>query len=207
MADDYRDIGAADFVRFEKIRRDFAGFVESLNLVSNTSPGVIQTDPVVMTHELLPGFFGNAETFYVESQETLNVGAQNDIFIPSETDLDLINRTQIVLGVQNNYEGQGDAFVELFSPLKGVQQRIFLDAQEVAAPTSVGVLYGGRGQGDIGGSFTFTRMRGLRTRIIPPGYYVRYSFQNGGAPGTDNEWRCFYSEQPANIPFTTSTIP
>lgn len=52
MPSDYRDLGLEGFARFEKIRVTDEEIVRRFNLITNSGPGTLQIDPVLVVYDL-----------------------------------------------------------------------------------------------------------------------------------------------------------
>lgn len=88
--DDYRDIGAKDFERYEKIRTRFSEIVDDFDLVTNSTPGTLMADPVFVVYDLAratgapPELTVETATFkraVIEQTVALAAGASSDTLV------------------------------------------------------------------------------------------------------------------------------
>lgn len=201
MPDDLRDIGASDFVRFEKIRERISSIVTDLDLVTNATPGVLQIDPVITTY-ILNGRLQTQTTGFWQGNRQIETISQTIGAASSGTVTIASAFTDVWVAVaglvfQTNSDS-GSVILQLSDGTDVVE----LSRKEINYGTTNTVVYR-----RIDGTFASgDDWRALRPRIVPPGQDLELEFLNT-SPGDDNDVDVRVSfctsaaDQPVNIPF------
>jgi hypothetical protein len=208
--DDLRDIGLSDFVRFEKVRRNFPDVAEQFNLVTNSSSGVYQIDPIVAVHEVLPGNFSSisANDFRsISVSGSPGDDAEFDTPVPA-TDTELDSATWI-LGATITYRDSGVGQFTLVAP-DPASFSIGTASVEVSSPGSGFGRLQGRVQGSpsipIGVNLELEEFSALRARVLPPGLVALVGFINRSGAAQDVDIDVLYVNQPPGLTYTNNGI-
>lgn len=208
--DDLRDVGLRDFVRFEKVRRNFPDVAEQFNLVTNSSSGVYQIDPILAVHEVLPGNFStvNAADFrFISVSGSPGDDAEFDTPVPA-TDTELDSATWI-LGATITYRDSGVGQFTLVAPDPS-SASIGISSVEVSSPSSGFGRLQGRVQGSpaipIGVELEINPFNALRARVLPPGLVALIGFINRSGAAQDVDIEVLYVNQPPGLSYTNNGI-
>lgn len=195
MPDDYRDIGAADFARFEKIRARFSNVITDFDLVTNSTPGVLQIDPVIVTYDIAPetGFFSDREL--TQFSETQNIGAGSSAsFNVYDLDSDAGQGT-VLYWAQLNAGEEGEIDVEWVT----AGDNLTLGSAAFSAPSGLANTIVGHENGNPSDR---ERATVLRAKVQPAQFALTINVRNTSGAAANYEVRVWYYIQPATFPFT-----
>jgi hypothetical protein len=203
--DDYRDIGAQDFERYEKIREEFPEIVEALNLVTNSSSGTLQIDPVQMVQMLLPGHFARRDLNVIQDTETVAGGGSQVVRIPREDEEDTAT---LIHAVNLIYTEETTVLVSIDAPFPGTDASTPIGAISLNAPSAVGQVVGSApGSPSLPVATTeYEQFRCFRSRVLSPGTFLTIQSFTIGAVTQDLTLNALYSNQPPGLPYTNPSF-